>query len=226
MMGYSKVALSFGSRTPEAKRDPYREALRGAGLDLAEDAATLAGLHGLVLTGGTDVDPALYREQPRPETQEPDQERDEREWRLLEKALKSALPVLAICRGMQFFNVFHGGTLTQHIEGHRSAGKEAHLIKIEAGTKLASILRPGDYGVNSRHHQAVSQVGRGLIVSAVAPDGVIEALELPGRQFAIAVQWHPEERVRLEGVPQPDQQIFQAFAEAARPVRRRIAASK
>lgn len=203
----------------EEKLKPYEDALRAAGLDVvripAGSSSKLDGLGGLVLTGGTDVDPSFYREKPAPETQTPDRERDEMELSLLQQALSVDLPVLAICRGMQLFNVAQGGALIQHLgEGSpHTWGRDvdhAHSIITVEGTHLSRILGPGEHVVNSRHHQAVDpdRTGKGLIVSAKSPDGVIEGLEMPGQRFAIAVQWHPEDLFRQ------DARLFQALAEA------------
>jgi putative glutamine amidotransferase len=204
-----RVALPFG-KTPESKRVRYREALRLADIEAVEGAATLAGLDGLLLAGGCDVDPARYGAQRHDKTEEPDQGRDSLEIALLREALERDLPVLAICRGLQLLNVAQGGTLVQHIEGHRYPHqKEVHAIAIAAESKLKSILGVDELAVNSRHHQCVDQVGTGLVVVARAADNVVEAVELPGKRFVLAVQWHPEDRT--DG---PDARLFEAFRDA------------
>ena len=187
--------------------ESYLDAARGAGMDpriVGPDDAidTLEGFAGLILGGGRDVNPALYGQLPHPKTQEPLFERDALEQQLLREALAADLPVLAICRGMQLLNVTHlGGTLHQHIENHAVVGggrsaTPAHDVIVETGSKLAAILGgAGRHAVNSRHHQAIDRVGAGLVVSAQAPDGVIEGLERPDRRFVVAVQWHPENMV-------------------------------
>jgi gamma-glutamyl-gamma-aminobutyrate hydrolase PuuD len=205
-----KVALSFGAQTSERRREPYRKALNAVNVGAAENPETLDDLTGLVLTGGTDLNPALYGQARLPQTDEPDVEHDERETRLLRDALARDLPVLAICRGMQLLNVFCGGTLTQHIEDHRSPGaSDAHPVWIAPESLLASVLGPGAYEVNSRHHQAIALLAPRLTVTARASDGTVEALELPDRRFMLAVQWHPEDRV--DG---SDRKLFKAFADA------------
>jgi putative glutamine amidotransferase len=207
-----RVALPFGSGTPESKRSPYRRALEAANIQPAENVTTVAGLDGLLLTGGTDVDSALYGAPRHPETDQPDHDRDSLETALLREALDRDLPVLAICRGLQLLNVALGGTLIQHIEGHRCPNQPAaHPISIASHSRLESILEVDEYIVNSRHHQCVDQVASGLVVVARAPDNVIEALELPGKRFVLAVQWHPEERA--DG---PDGKLFEAFRDATR----------
>lgn len=192
----------------EDKIAPYAEALRAAGIEpvfiTPESSLESVNGMGLVLSGGTDLDPALYGEAPGASSDSPDRERDALEQRLLREALDRDAPVLAICRGLQLFNVVHGGTLFQHIEGH----KTPHEVSIAAGTRLAGIFGAGPRDVNSRHHQAAARLGQGLVVSARSTDGVIEGLERPDRRFAVAVQWHPEDLV-----PQ-DRALFEAFGEA------------
>ena len=206
-----RVALPFG-KTPEGKRNPYRRALNAVHVQPVENAATLAGLDGLLLPGGSDVDPALFGAPRDPKIGDPDRERDKLETALLREALYRDLPVLAICRGLQLLNVAQGGTLLQDVEGHRCPDElEVHPIAIADGSKLRSILEVEEFVVNSRHHQCVDRVASGLVVVAKAPDGVVEALELPGRRFVLAVQWHPEDRMdRL------DARLFEAFRDAAR----------
>jgi gamma-glutamyl-gamma-aminobutyrate hydrolase PuuD len=205
-----RVALPFGVGTPEDKRQPYRAALRQAGIEPVEPADTLDGFDGLLLAGGSDVDPALYSQQPSPETQPSDPVRDRLELALLRQALDRDLPVLGICRGLQLANVALGGALRQHVEGHNHRKvRDAHPVTIAPGTRLAGILGPGEYLVNSRHHQCADAAAAGLTVAALAPDGVIEALELPQQRFFLAVQWHPE--ARIDG---PDARLFAAFRAA------------
>lgn len=187
---------------------PYQEALTAAGLDPviadAREGLTLAGFDGLVLTGGSDVDPASYGEVPGPDTDPPDPVRDRVEFQLLTEALAADLPVLGICRGLQLLNVFHRGTLRQHLEPverhRRIAGTRAepiHRAVIEPGTLLSRIAGGStEWAVNSRHHQAIARLGRGLLISARDPeDDMIEAVERPDKSFVLAVQWHPENQV-------------------------------
>ena len=207
-----RVALPFGSGTPESKRAPYRGALKAASIEPDENATTVDGLDGLLLAGGSDIDPALYGAPRDPRTAGVDHDRDSLEYTLLREALNRGLPVLAICRGMQLLNAFLGGTLVQHIEGHRCPQQQtAHRITIASPSRLKSILGADEYVVNSRHHQCVDRVAGELAVVARAPDDVPEALELPGDGFVLAVQWHPEDRT--DG---PDFQLFEAFRDAMR----------
>lgn len=203
------------------KVPPYADALRMAGVDPvlvspADATASLDGLDGLMLSGGTDLNPALYGQDRDPLSEHSDDARDSLELRLMHEALERDLPVLAICRGLQLFNIAHaGGSLVQHIDGHAVRGGDpslpAHVVRVEPGTVLEQILGSGEHPVNSRHHQAAATVGSGLRLSALAPDGTIEGLERPDRRFAVAVQWHPEDQVRAF----PEQlRLFEALAAA------------
>jgi len=176
----------------------------------------LDGLDGLVITGGKDVDPARYGQAPHPKTDEPRHDRDEWELALLARALKRGLPVLGICRGAQVLNVALGGTLHQHLPdvvGHsrHQAGNavfSTSRVHVAPGTRLATLI--GQYSDEQcYHHQAIAELGKGLIASARDSDGVIEAIELPGDTFVVAVQWHPEERLS-------DLRLFAAVVEAAK----------
>jgi putative glutamine amidotransferase len=202
---------------------PYRDALLAAGLNPvmreANRPLSLRDSKGLVLTGGSDVDPGLYGETRRSETEPPDIERDAVEASLLEEALAQDLPILAICRGLQMLNVSQGGTLIQHLNPpHRhqrtEVGRElpVHAVTIQPDTLLSTIAGADTWQVNSRHHQAVRTVAGNLRVSAIDPeDRTIEALEHPDRRFVLAVQWHPEDQVPVD----PRQlRIFESFSAA------------
>jgi putative glutamine amidotransferase len=215
-----RVALTFNTFGIVSRVEPYEAAMRAAELEPVRNPESMDGLAGLLLSGGSDVNPKHYGQQRLRHSDTPDDLRDELEMRLLREALAARLPVLGICRGMQLLNVFRGGTLIQHLPSsavHRQKPKNAehgrhpaaHRVHVKAGTRLAEIIGAGDHEVNSRHHQGADRVAEGLIVSATAEDGVVEALELPDALFAIAVQWHPEDRV---GVSEIDRRLFEAFA--------------
>jgi putative glutamine amidotransferase len=202
--------------------EPYEAALAQIGLEMVFDLA-LRQVAGVLLMGGTDVNPSRYGQQPGPEQEEPDDPRDERELALLTAALADNLPIFAICRGMQILNVHCGGTLIHHLDTvsrHRQLPRDksenAHPIQIVPRTRLAQIAGPELLTmVNSRHHQAVDRVGDGLLVSATDPeDGVVEAVELPGKRFVIGVQWHPENQ--LAARDSISAKLFQAFLDAVR----------
>jgi putative glutamine amidotransferase len=202
---------------------PYRDALLAAGLKPvmreAKRPLSLCGSEGLVLTGGPDVDPGLYGETSRTETEQPDAERDALEAPLLEEALAQDLPILAICRGLQILNVSQGGTLLQHLNSpHRHQRTDAsrelpvHPVTIEPDTLLSTIAGTDTWQVNSRHHQAVRTIAGNLRVSAFDPeDRIVEALDHPDKRFVLAVQWHPEDQARID----PGQwNIFRSFGAA------------
>lgn len=160
---------------------------------------TLDALEGVLLSGGSDLDPEFYDQEPHDETFGVHPERDRAELALLQGALARDMPVLAICRGSQVLNVARGGDLVQHLpdvvgdEKHKhTPGTFAdHDVTLEEGTRLAALL--GDRApVKSHHHQGLGRVGEGLRVAAHAEDGTIEAVEDPERRFALGVLWHPE----------------------------------
>jgi putative glutamine amidotransferase len=194
---------------------------------------TLDSLDGLLLSGGSDLDPALYGAEPHPETKPskwpgegesspghlyaPD--RDRAELALLQAALARDMPVLAVCRGSQVLNVALGGDLVQHVPelvGHdrhkHTPGVFAdHDVELVPGTRVHDLL--GDRApVKSHHHQGIARLGEGLRESARADDGTIEAIEDPARRFALGVLWHPEEG--------EDAALFEALVEEARAYRR------
>ena len=155
---------------------------------------TLDVLDGIIFTGGSDVDPELYGEAAHPETSGIVRVRDDAELALLRAALDRDMPVLGICRGIQVLNVGLGGDLDQHLEGHRHdpPGQFVqHDVAIEPDTRLGEIL--GDQTrVMSHHHQGLKTLAPGLVETARAEDGLVEAVEAPDRRFAVGVLWHPE----------------------------------
>jgi putative glutamine amidotransferase len=171
---------------------------------------SLEGCDGILLTGGADVDPARYGEMDRHETVKPDPDRDAYEFVIARYALEHDMPLLAICRGTQLLNVAAGGTLVQDLPSSRPSKvvhkrptparvkkARAHDVTTTPGTCLATLLAPrakknGAISVNSRHHQAVKALAPGFVVSASAPDGIVEGIEKPQATFCVGVQWHPE----------------------------------
>ena len=161
---------------------------------------TLDGLDGLVFSGGSDLDPSYYGQEPHEETLGVVPQRDEAELGLLRSALERDMPVLAICRGSQVLNVARGGDLVQHLPdvvGHESHKQDPpgvfadHDVELVDGTRVQSLL--GDRApVKSHHHQGLGRLGEGLRESARADDGTIEAVEDPSQRFAVGVLWHPE----------------------------------
>lgn len=163
----------------------------------ADPDEVVALLDALVLTGGSDVDPALYGETALPDLR-PDRARDLREMALLSVALDRGIPVLAICRGVQLLNVHRGGTLVQHLDGHPLGLDGVHEVTLAPGSVLHGVYGP-TVAVNSLHHQAVAVPGDGVACVGHAPDGVVEAVELPGRDV-VGVQWHPEQLAHRDPV--------------------------
>ncbi len=213
-------------------RPEYLRSLEGAGAvpmalparPACDAGRVLDGLDGLLLSGGADVDPALYGQDPHPALRRIERERDEFELALVREALRRDRPVLAICRGQQVLNVAMGGTLHQDIPSewelaaaHDAPGERwdrSHEIEVLAQSRLRAILGRDRVGVNSMHHQAVDRLGDGLTVAARSPvDGVVEALEAPAARFVLAVQWHPES---FWNQPDSFQCLFNAHAEACR----------
>ena len=216
----------------------YIESIRRAGgdprvFDPAGDtpAGVVGTIGGLLLTGGPDVDPALYGQERLSVVSAVDRQRDEYEKALVLAAAAARVPVLAICRGLQILNVAHGGDLVQDIPTQLSGTLPhslatplcamAHEVWITKGSLLASLMQEklaeaDACTVNSRHHQAIKRVAKGFEVTATAPDGVIEAIEFGGSGFCLGVQWHPENFWRT-GEFRP---IFEGFVEACASSRR------
>jgi putative glutamine amidotransferase len=184
-------------------------------------AEYLARLDGLLITGGAfDVDPSLFGASTRHVTVKTKDRRTAFEYAVTRGAIEADKPVLGICGGQQLMNVVLGGTLIQHIpdevedplphEQPNPRTEAGHPVKIVAGTLLHRVVRELELPVNSAHHQAVKDVGKGIVVNAVAPDGVIEGIEDPRRRFVIGVEWHPE-----YSISPGDDRIFDAFIRAA-----------
>jgi putative glutamine amidotransferase len=186
----------------------------------------LDGVDGLIITGGRDVDPDSYHHEPHPATDSPAHDRDAWESALLGEALHRGMPVLGICRGAQVINVALGGTLHQHLPdilghtGHQQGNAEfsTSTVRTVEGSRLAGLLGDGA-AVQCYHHQGIDRLGEGLTVSARDTEGVVEAIELNGDDFVVAVQWHPEETL-------DDLRLFAGLVKAARTYSRARTLSK
>lgn len=211
----------------ENRLRPYEDALRIVGLEpvriqVKDMIGCRLTFDGLLLPGGPDIDPAQYNCSLDPATKNIDTERDLGETAVAKMALSRGIPILAICRGMQLLNVISGGTLVQDVSSHLchmmktspldfpGQHAAAHSVTVTSGTRLSSVVKCASIEVNSRHHQAVRKLGTGLLISAVAPDGTIEAIERGEGTFVLGVQWHPEDRILAT---EHDKAIFTAFAE-------------
>jgi putative glutamine amidotransferase len=217
------------------KLEDYRQSILHVGgepriVDCSMDIdAVLAGVGGLMLTGGDDVAPPIYGEPPHASVTDAEPGRDEFEIGLVKAARERGVPIFAICRGLQVLNVACGGTLVQDIPSQvkgalahdlpvppNQSYSLAHEVWLEKDSLLSLLMRErlsdtDACEVNSRHHQAVKDLAPGFRVSATAPDGVIEAIEDPERRFCLGVQWHPENFFRT-GEFRP---LFEGFLEAA-----------
>jgi putative glutamine amidotransferase len=227
LVGNDRVRIGVPFRTLEEERagqaksqkiESYYRALREAGAEpvpvsletpVAKLAELSAALDGFVLPGSpADVDPARYGESRHPETAAPDAARERTDYALLDHAFAAGKPVLAICYGNQLLNVYRGGSLIQdipsevpehlqHEKGDGESRDREHTVRLDSGTRLAVLAGSCDARINSSHHQSIRRPGRGLRVTAHAPDGVIEAVEwTEDPAWVVGVQWHPE---RMEG---------------------------
>ena len=211
--------------------DDYSQAVRFWGgaavlIPAAQNRQTLQTilrrLDGLILSGGPDINPKFYGEQPLPGLEEIDEDLDRMELEATHIAFARNLPILAICRGIQVLNVSQGGTLYQDIPTQvqesilhtQKADKKTttHATRIEAKTLLFRVVGRKEIWVNGRHHQAVKDVAPGFVVTARATDGVVEAMEHSSKRFVIGVQWHPEGNWRDDPY---SRRLFRAFVRAA-----------
>lgn len=217
---------------PCSKLHDYEESIRRAGgdvrlLDRAVDKPSdvVASVDGVLLPGGDDVLPSIYGQEAHKTFTAAEPGRDDYELELARRAVDADLPLLAICRGIQVLNVACGGSLVQDIaeqlgttvnhELREPPHAIAHDVWIAEGSLLDQLMRErlqtDTCPVNSRHHQAPMTLGSGLVASATAPDGVIEAIEDPGKRFCLGVQWHPENFYRTGEF----RSLFEGFVEAA-----------
>lgn len=193
----------------------YSRVVAGVGglpvmIPLLDDEEILRALYdrmdAVLLPGGVDLDPATYGESPLPTCGRLDPARDRVELQFARWAIDEGKPLFGLCRGLQIMNVALGGTLYQDIAAQRrdaikhdyfptagfSRDHLAHPVTVASGSRLGALVGTAPLEVNSMHHQAVKELAPALVSTAVAPDGVIEALESPGEQFLLGVQWHPE----------------------------------
>jgi putative glutamine amidotransferase len=184
--------------------------------------ALLDRVDGLCLSGGPDLDPSTYEERRQERTGPIEPELDEFEVALAAAADERGMPILAICRGLQVLNVARGGALHQHLPdivgdeiNHRQTepgNQPTHAVSLDPSSRIVAILGRDQAEVNSFHHQAISRLGRGLVITGHAPDGTIESVEASDRQFVVGVQWHAETLV-----DRPEQAaLFRAFIDEAR----------
>lgn len=194
------------------------------GLSAEQLAETMERLDGLVLIGGPDIDPQIFNGQAHPRVYGIDAQRDTLDLSLVRLAAANGKPFLGICRGIQAINVALGGTLYTDIADQKQQPLRhdfypdvprdhlAHPVTLKPDSRLAQILGGSRFEVNSLHHQGLEQIAPALTVSAHAPDGLVEAVELEGHPFGIGVQWHPECLQQYA----PQRAIFSALVEAAK----------
>lgn len=237
------ITPDVSTPTPEAPhpkyevKSAYADAVTRAGglpfiLPYSEDPhvldAWLERVSGVLITGGAfDIPPEVYGETPREGLGAVKPERTRFEKRVLELAMERQLPVLGVCGGMQLLNVLNGGSLYQDLgrecpkaaphEQKHDRTQPQHPVDVKPGTLLAECMGPGQVMVNSTHHQAVSKVSDRVVVSAVAPDGIVEGIEVKGYPFAVGVQWHPE--LMIDSVP-PHLGLYRAFVARARELKK------
>lgn len=238
MTSNPRIGVTRWNDVPTEARDRYWARVAEAGaevVDLDEAAqgsvsSIVAGVQGLVLTGGIDLDPACYGAERHPKVKEVDRARDEMELEALHAALERDIPVLAICRGHQLLNVGFGGTLLQHIDSgeHRADfgtpgyPSRWHDITVDANCRVARAYGSTQFEINSRHHQAVQQstLGAGLTAVGFADEhgqSLVEAMESEGHRWVVGVQWHPERpEEHKPGFHPMQRRLFDAFVAEAR----------
>lgn len=190
--------------------------------DLSELQELLPRLDGVLFSGGIDMQPSLYGAQPHPAEDEPDPRLDEFELTIASWVLEEDLPVLGVCRGMQLLNVLQGGTLYQdiasqcsgalnHCRRDRPRTELTHAVTVAEGSRMERVLGKRQVSVNSLHHQAIKDPGRGIRISGWAEDGIAELMEMPEKRFVLGIQGHPEE---LYGDVSVFARFFKAFVRA------------
>lgn len=223
---FAAIRQAGGVPVPLVPGDPEEMRLYfSAGRDAAEFA-----LDGVCLAGGGDMHPSYYGQETRPGCETPDPERDAMEAEVLGLVRKTELPIFAVCRGIQVLNAVWGGTLIQDIPRERPEAERhsfsathprnhlAHEIRVTRGSRLHAILQSETCRVNSLHHQAIDRVAPGFAVTALAPDGIIEAIEpSEGARFVLGVQFHPEDLQEHDAM----RRLFAAFVTASQAYRAR-----
>jgi putative glutamine amidotransferase len=214
--------------------EPYTKAVSNAGglpvlipLNLSKDDldALLFRLDGILFTGGYDIDPRKYGGQLHPNVKNVDHTRDEIEIHLVVAAVESDKPFMGICRGLQVINIAMGGSLYEHLPDqlpgnvthdnhHLARDFLAHGVRVEPDNRLSRIISKDQVQVNSLHHQGIRRLAKGLLPTAYAPDGLIEAFELPKHPFGLEVQWHPEDLQEHEAM----RRLFQTFVRSCQAV--------
>jgi putative glutamine amidotransferase len=228
---------TYPGRPINAQNDSYIQALIKAGavpflIPLAAEGEVLRSLFrlasGILLSGGGDVDPACYDQEPGDLLSDVQPERDQRELLLTQWCVDEGKPMLGICRGIQVMAVAGGGTLWQDLATENPQARRhdyyytndgyrrdylAHSVMVESASLLARVVGPAPFAVNSLHHQAVRELPRHFYPVGRADDGVIEAIEVPDHPFCLGVQWHPEELVSK--TPESNE-LFRAFVQISR----------
>lgn len=198
----------------------WRAGALGVPLSYTTDPEKVAGYvdtcDGFLFSGGVDIDPIRYGEEKQDERVEIDLDRDAFELAMFPEIYKSRKPILGICRGIQLINVALGGSLYQHMDGHRQSEPETErpqLARLPEGSLLREICKKQEINVNSFHHQSIKDVAPGLLVDALSEDGFVEAVHAPSYPFLLAVQFHPE---IYNHCPDDDHSraLFRAFVEA------------
>lgn len=224
------ITADVGENNRQVLKDTYVKAVIHAGglpmilpIGIEEEVQQIAGfIDGLLLTGGGDIDPTLFGEEPHQRLGDVEPARDTVELELFKEVLALNKPILGICRGLQIINIAAGGNMYQDIytqkEGELLQHSQkaptfhaSHFVQVEKGSLLESLAETTQIKVNSYHHQAVKDVPPPLKVSGVASDGVIEAIESTTHRFVLGVQWHPEALVQKEDVV--SRRIFDRFIE-------------
>ena len=223
------IGITFNPNRPVTQKNNYIKTIKefkAIPLPLTTDSSEIKEVHGILLTGGGDIDPSYYNQDPSPMLVNVDEDRDLFEIKICEKALSEKIPILGICRGIQIMAITAGGDLYQdlaleypkkihHSHAHNDNTDAEHHIEILKGSKLNKIIGRRICKVNSAHHQAVKDHGRYFKISAKTSDGIIEAIEHRHNEFALGVQYHPERMIETGTFRIHREKLFRAFIKAA-----------